>query len=105
MLSAYDMGADSPTRLIDGADRIGLGAADRHLLIERGVLLLDSGKGGPARASAAELVRRLPASALAGVEAIFFGDARPGSATIIVKALVNPSLLIEIEAVAAARAR
>jgi 2-iminobutanoate/2-iminopropanoate deaminase len=30
---------------------------------------------------------------------------RPGSATIIVKALVNPSWLIEIEAVAAARAR
>ena len=29
-----------------------------------------------------------------------FGGARPGSATIIVKALVNPALLIEIEAVA-----
>jgi len=33
-----------------------------------------------------------------------FGHARPGSATIIVKALVNP-WLIEIEAVAAAQAR
>jgi enamine deaminase RidA (YjgF/YER057c/UK114 family) len=31
-------------------------------------------------------------------------DARPGSATIIVKALVAPEVLIEIEAVAAARA-
>jgi len=29
-----------------------------------------------------------------------FGDARPGSATIIVKALVVPEWLIEIEAVA-----
>jgi hypothetical protein len=34
-----------------------------------------------------------------------FGDARPGSATIIVKALVNPALLIEIEAVAAGAVR
>ena len=33
-----------------------------------------------------------------------FGDARPGSATIIVKALVVPEWLIEIEAVAAAKA-
>src|ERR1700734_3289056 len=33
-----------------------------------------------------------------------FGDARPGSATIIVKALVSPAFLIEIEAVAAAAA-
>src|SRR5262249_57388280 len=33
-----------------------------------------------------------------------FGDARPGSATIIVKALVMPEWLIEIEAVAAAKA-
>ena len=33
-----------------------------------------------------------------------FGDARPGSATIIVKALVTPQWLIEIEAVAAAKA-
>jgi 2-iminobutanoate/2-iminopropanoate deaminase len=33
-----------------------------------------------------------------------FGDARPGSATIIVKALVAPEWLIEIEAVAAAKA-
>jgi enamine deaminase RidA (YjgF/YER057c/UK114 family) len=32
------------------------------------------------------------------------GDARPSSATIIVKALVNPALLIEIEAVAAGSA-
>jgi enamine deaminase RidA (YjgF/YER057c/UK114 family) len=34
-----------------------------------------------------------------------FGDARPGSATIIVKALVNPAWPIEIEAVAAGAAR
>jgi enamine deaminase RidA (YjgF/YER057c/UK114 family) len=33
-----------------------------------------------------------------------FGDARPGSATIIVKALVAPQQLIEIEAVAGAKA-
>ena len=32
----------------------------------------------------------------------YFGDARPGSATVIVKALVVPNWLIEIEAVAAA---
>jgi enamine deaminase RidA (YjgF/YER057c/UK114 family) len=42
--------------------------------------------------------------ALAGAaRAKHFGDARPGSATIIVKALVAPEWLIEIEAVAAAK--
>jgi len=43
--------------------------------------------------------------AAGAARAKYFGDARPGSATIIVKALVNPALLIEIEAVAAGAAR
>ena len=51
------------------------------------------------------LVRPEDVAAAGAARAKHFGDARPGSATIIVKALVNPSLLIEIEAVAAARAR
>ena len=50
------------------------------------------------------LVRPEDVAAAGAARAKHFGDARPGSATIIVKALVNPSLLIEIEAVAAARA-
>ena len=50
-------------------------------------------------------VRPEDVAAAGAARAKHFGDARPGSATIIVKALVNPSLLIEIEAVAAARAR
>ncbi|HEY1958399.1 MAG TPA: hypothetical protein VGH28_22435 [Polyangiaceae bacterium] len=78
MLAAYDMGADSPTRVIDGADRIALDASTRRVLLERNVLMLDSGKGGALRISATDLVRRLPASALSGVEAIYFGDAHPG---------------------------
>src|ERR671936_530516 len=51
------------------------------------------------------LVRPEDVAAAGAARAKHFGDARPGSATIIVKALVNPSWLIEIEAVAAARAR
>jgi 2-iminobutanoate/2-iminopropanoate deaminase len=50
-------------------------------------------------------VRPEDVAAAGAARAKHFGDARPGSATIIVKTLVNPSLLIEIEAVAAARAR
>jgi hypothetical protein len=73
MLAAFDMGADSPTRVIDAMDRIGLDAARRRLLIERGVLLLDSGKSAPALAAATAMIRRLPGSALAGVEAIVLG--------------------------------
>ena len=48
------------------------------------------------------LVRPEDVAAAGAARAKHFGDARPGSATIIVKALVNPALLIEIEAVAAA---
>jgi len=51
------------------------------------------------------LVRPEDVAAAGAARAKHFGDARPGSATIIVKALVNPSWLIEIEAVAAARSR
>jgi 2-iminobutanoate/2-iminopropanoate deaminase len=51
------------------------------------------------------LVRPEDVGATGAARARHFGDAHPGSATIIVKALVNPVWLIEIEAVAAARAR
>jgi len=50
------------------------------------------------------LVRPEDVSAAGAARAKHFGDARPGSATIIVKALVAPQWLIEIEAVAAAKA-
>ena len=50
------------------------------------------------------LVRPEDVAAAGAARAKHFGDARPGSATIIVKALVNPSWFIAIEAVAAARA-
>src|SRR2546423_14795444 len=49
------------------------------------------------------LVRPEDVAAAGAARAKHFGDARPGSATIIAKALVNPSLLIEIEAGAAPR--
>ena len=51
------------------------------------------------------LVRPEDVAAAGAARAKHFADARPGSATIIVKALVNPAWLIEIEAVAAARQR
>ncbi len=50
------------------------------------------------------LVRPEDVTAAGAARATHFGDARPGSATIIVKALVAPEWLIEIEAVAAAKA-
>jgi enamine deaminase RidA (YjgF/YER057c/UK114 family) len=51
------------------------------------------------------LVRTEDVAAAGAARATHFGDARPGSATIIVKALVNSAWLIEIEAVAAATTR
>src|SRR5436190_21346360 len=51
------------------------------------------------------LVRPEDVAAAGAARAKHFGEARPGSATIIVKALVNPALLIEIESVAASAAR
>jgi len=50
------------------------------------------------------LVRPEDVAAAGAARAKHFGDARSGSATIIVKALVAPEWLIEIEAVAAAKA-
>jgi 2-iminobutanoate/2-iminopropanoate deaminase len=47
------------------------------------------------------LVRSEDVAAAGAARAKHFGDARPGSVTIIVKALVNPALLIEIAAGAA----
>jgi enamine deaminase RidA (YjgF/YER057c/UK114 family) len=49
------------------------------------------------------LVRPEDVAAAGAARAKYFGDARPGSATIIVKALVRPEWLIEIEAIAAAK--
>ena len=77
MLAAFDMGADSPTRAIDGADRVGLDQARRSLVLERGIFVLDSGKNPAALAGAMALVRRFRASALDRVEAIYFGDEHP----------------------------
>ncbi len=77
MLAAFDMGADSPTRAIDGADRIALDSPRRQLLLERNVLVLDSGKSPQALAAAMALVRRFRPSALERVEAIYFGDEHP----------------------------
>jgi 2-iminobutanoate/2-iminopropanoate deaminase len=51
------------------------------------------------------LVRPEDVAAAGAARAKHFGDTRPGSATIIVKALVSPVWLIEIEAVAAGAAR
>ena len=78
MLATFDMGADSPTRVIDGADRIGLDPARRQLLLERNILLLDSGKSPQTLSAATALVRRFRASALDQVEALYFGDEHPG---------------------------
>jgi 2-iminobutanoate/2-iminopropanoate deaminase len=50
------------------------------------------------------LVRPEDVAAAGAARAKHFGDARPGSASIIVNALVVPTWLIEIEAVAAAKA-
>ncbi len=78
MLAAFDMGAESPTRVIDGAERIGLDASRRQMLLERNLLLLESGKSPQALAAATALVRRFRPSAIDQVEGIYFGDDHPG---------------------------
>jgi len=50
------------------------------------------------------LVRPEDLAAAGAARARYFGDARPASATLVVAALVRPEWLIEIEAVAAAKA-
>ena len=68
-------------------------------------ILADSGMGvGDLVKITTYLVRAEDVAAAGAARAKHFGDARPGSATIIVKALVAPEWLIEIEAVAAAKA-
>jgi 2-iminobutanoate/2-iminopropanoate deaminase len=68
-------------------------------------ILADAGMGvGNLVKITTYLVRPEDVAAAGAARAKHFGDARPGSATIIVKALVAPEWLIEIEAVAAAKA-
>jgi enamine deaminase RidA (YjgF/YER057c/UK114 family) len=68
-------------------------------------ILADAGMGvGDLVKITTYLVRTEDVAAAGAARAKYFGDARPGSATIIVKALVGPEWLIEIEAVAAAKA-
>jgi enamine deaminase RidA (YjgF/YER057c/UK114 family) len=68
-------------------------------------ILADAGMGvGDLVKITTYLVRPGDVAAAGAARAKHFGDARPGSATIIVRALVAPEWLIEIEAVAAAKA-
>jgi 2-iminobutanoate/2-iminopropanoate deaminase len=69
-------------------------------------ILADAGMGvgDLVKITTTYLVRPQDVSAAGAARAKHFGEARPGSATIIVKALVAPQWLIEIEAVAAAKA-
>ena len=68
-------------------------------------ILADAGMGvGDLVKITTYLVRPEDVAAAGAARAKYFGDARPGSATIIVKALVRPEWLIEIEAIAAAKA-
>ncbi len=68
-------------------------------------ILADAGMGiGDLVKITTYLVRPQDVAAAGAARAKHFGDARPGSATIIVNALVAPQWLIEIEAVAAAKA-
>lgn len=65
-------------------------------------ILADAGMGvGDLVKITTYLVRPEDLTAAGAARAKHFGDARPGSATVIVKALVVPEWLIEIEAVAA----
>ena len=69
-------------------------------------ILADAGMGvgDLVKITTTYLVRPQDVSAAGAARAKHFGEARPGSATIIVKALVAPQWLIEIEAVATAKA-
>ncbi|MEO7109478.1 MAG: hypothetical protein ABI183_03480 [Polyangiaceae bacterium] len=77
-LALFDMMNESPTFRVDAADKLGLIGARRNFFMDLGVLILDDGKASDARVDAARgLFLRLPA-ARAGVEAVYFGDAKPG---------------------------
>lgn len=77
-LALFDMMNESPTFRVDAADKLGLVGARRNFFMELGVLILDDGKASDTRVDAARgLFLRLPA-ARAGVEAVYFGDEKPG---------------------------
>lgn len=76
-LTLLDMMNESPTFRVDAADKLGLVGARKTFFMELGVMILDDGQASDARVDAARgLFLRLPA-ARAGVEAVFFGDAKP----------------------------
>ncbi len=77
-LALFDMLNESPTFRVDAADKLGLVGARKTFFMELGVLILDDGKASDARVDAARaLFLRLPAARV-GVEAVFFGDEKPG---------------------------
>jgi hypothetical protein len=77
-LVLVDLMSAEPTRRVDAADRLGLKGARRAVLVELGLLFLDTGRADDAHvAQARALLERLRAAGPAA-EGIFFGEGQPG---------------------------
>ena len=76
-LALFELANDVPTRRVETAQRLGLTGARRAMLVDLGILMLDSGRAENTRAERVRAVLdRLP-SARVDVEAIYFGDEHP----------------------------
>ena len=76
-LALLDMLNDTLTRRVEAADKLGIGGARRKLLLETGIVLVDSGRGDDGRVVRVRgLVDRL-LLAKSGVSALVFGDDAP----------------------------
>jgi hypothetical protein len=76
-LATYDLIGDRATRRVDAADRLGLTGARRAILVDLGVLLIDSGKADAVRLDRVRALLDRLGSARADVTAIAFGDEHP----------------------------
>ncbi len=77
-LALFELLNDAPTRRLDAAERLGIMGARRALLIEQGILVLDTGVAEDARVDRLRaFLDRLP-SVRVEVEGIYFGDDHPG---------------------------
>lgn len=73
-LALLDMQPDTPTKNVDAATALGLDTARRSILVERGLLILDSGKADGKIPEVQSMLRRIKGG-LDDVEAFAFDDA------------------------------
>jgi hypothetical protein len=75
-VALFDLMPDTPTKRVDGADKLGLTGARRAALVEAGLLVLDAGgPGADGRvADARAMLDRMPGAREGGAEVAYIGD-------------------------------